>query len=488
MVPHRLLQSDRWRWLPWAVIAATTLVAIALSIFCLSSEYFIIFQNAFYIPIIIACIFYGMRGFVFSVVIAIFYYYLTLFFTHETTILLQAFVRSLIFVLIAGILTYLSLLYKRATEALRKNRDLLFEMTTRVPGVVYQFYARPNGERGLYYVSPSSEQLFGLKPELEKFFEGFTALVIPEDREDFLRSIEKSVREMSAWKFEGRLRKLSGETVWFSGSSIPLFRNHEIIFDGIIMDISERKRVEEERRRLDALVAIAEVKAKFATMVSHELRSPLSVIKGALDIILEGLMGKVNDEQKDILDIAKRNTDRLGRLINNVLDFQRIESEKMAFDFQTHDLNEVVTEVLEGMRILSKRKGLDLRAELEEGLPKIKFDKDKIIQVLMNLVSNAIKNTASGSVALETQKDPEALHIKVRDSGRGIPTEDLRKIFMPFERVDVPGEQEKEGTGLGLAISKELVLGHQGKIWAESKVGSGTTVHITLPLFQIQLK
>ena len=106
----------------------------------------------------------------------------------------------------------------------------------------------------------------------------------------------------------------------------------------------------------------------------------------------------------------------------------------------------------------------------------------------MNLVSNAIKNTASGSVTLETQKDPEALHIKVRDSGRGISAEDLDKLFMPFERVDLLGEQEKEGTGLGLAISKELVLGHQGKIWAESKVGSGTTVHITLPLFKIQLQ
>lgn len=250
---------------------------------------------------------------------------------------------------------------------------------------------------------------------------------------------------------------------------------------GLFWDITERKQMEEEKRLLDLLKAVAETKSKFATLVSHELRSPLAVIKESLDILLEGLAGDVNEEQKDILATAKTSTDRLGRLIKSVLDFKKLEAGKLEFDLRETDVREVVTEVVDAMRVLSKGKGLDLRTELEEGLPKIKCDKDRIIQVLMNLVSNAIANTGSGDITIAVQQEENVVHFRVQDHGRGVPADSLHKLFVPFEKVTDPQDQRVGTTGLGLAISKELILAHNGKIWAESKEGQGSTFHFTVP-------
>ena len=241
-------------------------------------------------------------------------------------------------------------------------------------------------------------------------------------------------------------------------------------------DITKSKAAEETLRKFAAS------KAKFVSMVSHELKTPLAVIKEALGIVLDGLTGEIGDEQKDILDTAKRNAERLGRLISDVLDFQKIEAGKMGSDFQEHDLNEVIQDVRKSLIVLSRRKNLELRVEVEEGLPKIKFDKDQIGQVIFNLVSNAIKSTSDGSVTVGVQRENNMVHIRVRDTGRGISAEDLPKLFVPFEKLDRLHEQETGGTGLGLSISKELILAHHGKIFVESKVGSGTTIHFTLPL------
>ncbi|MEI7751297.1 MAG: PAS domain S-box protein [Candidatus Omnitrophota bacterium] len=371
---------------------------------------------------------------------------------------------------------------KEAEMSMRKNRELLFEMTSQVPGVVFQFYARPNGERGLYFVSPKVEQIFGFKSELEAFFEKFTAFVIPEDREGFLKSIERSVQEVSEWKFEGMFEKPSGERISFSGNSIPFLSKNEIVFNGILLDTSERKKTEMEKKRVESLASVAETKSRFTSMVSHELRSPLAVTKEALDILLEGMAGSVSDGQKEILRIAKGNVDRLGRLINNVLDFQKIESGKMAYDIRGNDLNEVLSEVHQSMSVLSKKKGLDLQVELEKGLPETRFDRDRIVQVLTNLMSNAINNTEQGSVILAAKKENNGVHVRVQDAGIGIPAEDIQKLFQPFEQVDGNRAKKRGGTGLGLAISKEIILAHHGKIWAESEVGKGSVFHFTLPL------
>ncbi len=252
---------------------------------------------------------------------------------------------------------------------------------------------------------------------------------------------------------------------------------------GFFWDVTERRRMEIERQKVMVLKASAEMKSKFASMVSHELRSPLATIKGALSIVMDGLTGGINEEQRDVLDTAKRNIDRLGRLINNVLDFQKLDSGKMEFDIQANDLGEVVAEVHKSVDVLlSGQKGPDFRVELGEGLPKVRFDRDKLIQVLMNLVSNAIASAETGRVTLGVQKEKEEVHVRVQDTGPGIRTEDLGRLFQPFEQLDSGRGRKRGGTGLGLSICKEIILAHHGRIWAESVEGSGATFHVTLPL------
>ncbi|MDD5064381.1 MAG: PAS domain S-box protein [Phycisphaerae bacterium] len=252
--------------------------------------------------------------------------------------------------------------------------------------------------------------------------------------------------------------------------------DHHKVIQCNIRDITERKQLEKE------LKDNVEMKSKFISMASHELRSPLGVIKEGINLVLEGLAGGVNDEQRDLLATAKRNTDRLGRLINNVLDFQKIDSGKMGFDTRENDINEAVLEVNKTMSLAAKEKGLDLVVVADNGIPRTEFDKDKIIQVLTNLVSNAIKYTEKGSITISTKQEDNAVHVIVQDTGIGIKAEDIQKLFQAFEQLDSTRDKKGGGTGLGLAISKEIILAHKGRIWAESEPGKGSAFHFSIPM------
>ncbi len=243
-----------------------------------------------------------------------------------------------------------------------------------------------------------------------------------------------------------------------------------------LQDITERKRIEK------SLKEAMEVKSQFISMVSHELRTPLTAIKEAIAIVLDGSAGEINDEQKDFLDMAKRNVDRLARLIHNALDFQKLERGKMEFNIQENDINEVVKDIWNTMSSLARDAGLDFSIRLKDKLPSITFDKDKITQVLVNIVNNAIKFTNEGRIVIATSQEGNVVQVSVRDTGPGIKKKDLSKLFHSFEQLSAPRGEKMGGTGLGLAISKEIVEKHRGKIWAESKVGQGTTFHFILPV------
>ncbi len=248
-----------------------------------------------------------------------------------------------------------------------------------------------------------------------------------------------------------------------------------------VRDVTEQKRLEGELKNADEQKTATEIRSKFTSMVSHELRSPLGAIKEGINLVLEGLAGNINDEQRDLLDVAKRNTDRLGRLINNVLDFQKIESGKMEFDIRENDINEVAQEVNKSMSLLAKEKGLDLTVDVDDSIPRTEFDRDKIIQVLTNLVSNAIKYTEKGNITIGTRQEDDMVHVTVQDTGRGIEAGDMQKLFHAFGQLDGSKDKKKGGTGLGLVISKGMILTHRGKIWAESEPGKGSTFHFTIP-------
>lgn len=245
-----------------------------------------------------------------------------------------------------------------------------------------------------------------------------------------------------------------------------------------IDDITERKQAEAKLQETMAL------KAQFISTVSHELRTPLAAIKESVGIVSEGVAGKLNKEQKKFLDMAKRNVDRLADLINDVLDFQKLEAGKMELNFQSNDIAEVVREVHQTMILAAKKNNVELSYNCAEPLIDAEFDRNKMIQVLTNLISNAIKFTpAKGTVSVNVTQANEELIIDVIDTGMGIPKEDLPKIFERFYRVQRPGTQIK-GTGLGLAIVSRIVRMHDGRIEPQSQVGKGTTFTVILPLKQ----
>ena len=248
--------------------------------------------------------------------------------------------------------------------------------------------------------------------------------------------------------------------------------NHRKVIQCNVRDIAGRKKAER------ALMEVVKAKSAFTSMVSHELRTPLAALKESVSQVLEGMLGAINEDQGKFLGIAKNNIDRLARLINEVLDFQTLETGKMVFKIQENDINEVVKEAKETMSIIAKEKGLDFILNLDKELPKIKFDRDKISQVLTNVVNNSIKLTEKGSITISTTRGNNIIQVSVKDTGPGIKEEDMPRLFQQYEQL----ERKTGGTGLGLAISLEIIKAHGGKIWAESIFGHGTTMHFLLPI------
>lgn len=246
--------------------------------------------------------------------------------------------------------------------------------------------------------------------------------------------------------------------------------------DSLAQEVVEHKRTQEK------LKEAMNIKSKFTSMVSHELRTPLTAIKEGIGIVLDGSTGPLNDDQKDFLDTAKRNVDRLHRLINEVLDFAKMESGKMEYKMLENDLNAAIKEIVEVQKTVAQGKGLYLRTELDSNLGKIKFDHDKVIQVLTNLTNNALKFTEQGGITITSAKDGQFIKVAVKDTGEGIKEEDLPKIFQEFQQVGTDKYRKPGSTGLGLAISKEIIEAHNGKIWIESKRGTGTEFIFILPI------
>ena len=204
------------------------------------------------------------------------------------------------------------------------------------------------------------------------------------------------------------------------------------------------------------------------------------MIKEATNLVLEGVLGTLNDGQKEMLEITKSNVDRLGRMINNVLEFKKMEAGKTTYDLSKNKINELVEEANKGAVLFAGERKSDLVMDLEADLPEILFDRDKIMQVLVNLMANAIKYSDSGPIVIETRLEKGEIQISVQDSGQGIAPEEREEIFKPFSQGK--NKKKKGGTGLGLAIAKEIVLAHHGRIWVDSEPNKGSTFHFTLPI------
>ncbi|WP_036479073.1 ATP-binding protein [Myxosarcina sp. GI1] len=233
----------------------------------------------------------------------------------------------------------------------------------------------------------------------------------------------------------------------------------------IMNDITERKRLENE----------------FISLVSHELRTPMTSTIGALDLLNTGQLGTLSDRGKQILQVAIRNIERLIRLVNDILDLERIKSGKIAIEPVDCHLDRLLVQAVETMQPMAERARVEL--QLESLAVKLKIDPDCILQTLTNLLSNAIKfSEPRAKVWLKAAIEGDRCLLQVKDTGRGIPANKLHSIFERFQQVDASDSRGKGGTGLGLAICRHIVERHDGQIWVESRLGEGSTFYVSLPL------
>ncbi len=248
--------------------------------------------------------------------------------------------------------------------------------------------------------------------------------------------------------------------------------------------------IQQEGRTLGAIEIFRDVtkekevdrmKTEFISVVSHELRTPLTVIREGVSLVKDDVLGPTTEDQKSFLTVAMNDIDRLGRIINNLLDVSKIEAGKVELKRSYVNLTEISDGVLAAFATRAKNSGLELKKNYSAPVIEIYADGDKLIQVFTNLLSNALKFTEKGSVEISLSENSDQITCAVIDTGRGISKEDLRRVFSKFQQFGKGAVTGEKGTGLGLSIAKGIVNLHQGTIWVESEEGVGTKFIFTLP-------
>ena len=249
-------------------------------------------------------------------------------------------------------------------------------------------------------------------------------------------------------------------------------------FVSTIHDLTDRKRMEEEMRKSEQL------KTEFMNIAAHELKSPVTPIKGYLDLIISD--NETDDKIKQWAQVSLRNAERLLLLVNDILDVSRLDNDTMRFEMKKFDSTQLVNEIIEDMQPSIEQKNLQFIVQVPDHLPEIFGDFHRLQQVLKNLFTNALKFTDEGSIGITASVEKNTLRISISDTGVGIDLDEQENVFEKFYQADTAESRKHEGTGLGLFICREIVRKHKGLITVESKPGSGSTFTITLPVINQQ--
>ncbi|MBA8793173.1 PAS domain S-box-containing protein [Friedmanniella endophytica] len=259
-----------------------------------------------------------------------------------------------------------------------------------------------------------------------------------------------------------------GEPFPVEVTASPLISNNRV--EGAVVVFRDMT----QRREVDKM------KSEFVSVVSHELRTPLTSIRGSLGLLSAGALGELTAPAKRMVKIALDSSERLTRLINDILDIERIESGTMPMQMDRHVVADLLRTATDQVQALASEAGVRLVIGSDDGV--VWADGDRVVQTLVNLLGNAIKfSDAHSVVELETSAEGDFVTFHVRDQGRGIPADKLDRVFRRFEQVDSSDAREKGGSGLGLAISRSIVERHGGEIWVDSQVGVGTQFSFTIP-------
>ncbi len=334
-----------------------------------------------------------------------------------------------------------------------------------------------------------AERLYGYSAE--EAVGRHISFLLPKDYPDEVSEILKKIRRgEKVGSYETLRATKDGRLVTVSLTVSPVRDGSgEVAGASVIArDITERKKVEAEVvRALDAqrkanekLERMNKIRSDFVSVVSHEFRTALTGIQGFSQMIKDENLSveEVKEFASDINEDAKR----LNRMINEMLDLDRMESGRMTLNMDQVDINALIEEAVRSAGLNAP--GHQIRSQLDGSLPRFPGDRDKLVQVVSNLLSNAVKYSPEGGrISVSSRLEGGNVHLRVRDEGVGISPEALENLFQPYSRVESENTRYIKGTGLGLAISREIVGLHGGKIWAESVVGEGSTLHVSIPLY-----
>lgn len=361
---------------------------------------------------------------------------------------------------------------RKAEKALKESEERLrFIRQYSIDGII-----SINDREEIISWNYGAQQMFGYN-EMEILGKSLR-MIIPQDEVFLKHEVSSKPIELQGRHRDGHLFSVEiSQTRW---------KNADIYFDTmIIRDITERK--EYEKRLIKAIrdaKAANAAKSEFLATISHELRTPLNAIIGFNQCLLIGMDGPVNEAQEESLKKIEKSSFHLLNLINDILDWSKIEAKKLELEIEPQNIVEIITSCVEDMQSIAQQKNLEIHLSINQLFILVEFDRMRIRQVILNLLSNAVKFTTSGSILVNLIHEPYQVHIQVIDTGIGLTPEEIDKIFRPFSQADSSITRKYGGTGLGLIISKNIIDLHGGSITVESQKGKGSIFTITLPKSQ----
>ena len=348
-----------------------------------------------------------------------------------------------------------------------------------------------------------SEKILGYDKDflIDRSFEELTDIFPMEIKSFFKKIFKASFKGEFPEPIEVEIKKKEGKNIWVNIQASLLKIENETLIQFIFQDITQKKKaelleeefkdqlesevksrtkelndaLEQQKHYLDQIIKSSQFKTEFMASMSHELRTPLNAIIGFTDLLLEGIYGTLNPEQLDFLKDIKSSAEHQFDMIKHILDISKIEAGQLTLNIQKFSLNSIVNQIKSSLKPLYKKKDLKFKIKGLETEKEIYADPIRFKEILLNLVSNAVKYTIEGKITLLVQEKYDYWLFKVRDTGIGIATKDYNLIFKEFKRVDSPYVRSVTGTGLGLSLTRRLINLHGGEINFFSVLGAGTT-------------
>jgi len=353
---------------------------------------------------------------------------------------------------------------QKVETALRRSENLFRSLNESAPIGIF----KTDAQGKMLYSNPCCQQICGFTLE-EALGDGWINFIHPDDLEVFLPQWSAEISTYQQLCTELRFVHKDTKIRICRLVVVPIFSDSNVFmgYVGTIEDITDSR-------------AIEKMKNEFISIVSHELRTPLTSIRGGLGLLTAGVIKNQPEKMQKVLEIASSDTERLTRLLNDILDLERLENNKFTLNKQWCDAITLIRQAVNSLQTIAQQNNIYL--QILPNSCQVWVDADRVIQVIVNLISNAIKFSPPHTVVqLSVAEMPDRNLFKIQDQGRGIPSDKLESIFGKFQQVDASDSRQKGGTGLGLAICRSIIQQHGGKIWAESVFGEGSTFYFYLP-------